>query len=109
MGSAFSFENSDIKLRLIENIKNKELKDVDEIISAIKECRQEIAQQIEFLEHEIPITIEIEKKIAVLIRQDQYLNALQNKPKTELAKIFGKLEGNCIVPEILQWYHGPKQ
>ena len=77
MGSAFSFENSDIKLRLIENIKNKELKDVDEIISAIKECRQEIAQQIEILEQEIPITIETEKKIAVLIRQDQYLKTVR--------------------------------
>lgn len=109
MGSAFSFENKDIKLRLIENLKDKELKDIDEILDAINQCRIEIAQRIDFLEQEEPVTIETEKEIAVLIRQEQYLQVLQNKPKAKLAEIFGRLENNCIVPEILQWYQGPKE
>lgn len=107
MGSAFSQNNDNFRLRIIDGIKSKNIRNADEIMDAIKEYRIEIAEQIDELEKICPVTDDIEKQIAVLIRQDQYLSVLENKQKTELAQIFFKEEDNCIVPDVLQWYQPP--
>ncbi len=111
MVSAFSYdENNKINiLRLVETIKDKNPKNIDEIVSALKEYRLEIVLEIESLSEIKPITADIEKKIALLIRQEQYIDAILNKQKTELAEIFGEIKNNCIVPEILNWYHPPEE
>ena len=54
-------------------------------------------------------TAENDKEIAVLIRQNQYLEILLNKEKYELEEIFfpnGK--SNCIVPDVFLWYKEPE-
>lgn len=109
MGSAFSQNNDNFRLRIIDGIKSKNIRNADEIMDAIKEYRIEIAEQIDELEKICPVTDDIEKQIAVLIRQDQYLSVLENKQKTELAQIFFKEEDNCIVPDVLQWYQPPEK
>ncbi len=109
MGSAFSQNNDNFRLRIIDGIKSKNIRNADEIMDAIKEYRIEIAEQIDELEKVCPVTDDIEKQIAVLIRQDQYLSVLENKQKTELAQIFFKEEDNCIVPDVLQWYQPPEK
>lgn len=109
MGSAFSYEDNSLKLRLIKNINCSDPMDLDDILFAIKQLREQIAERIFVIEQAIYLTEEAEKEVAILIRQDQYLEIIQNKPKIELASIFGKIENNCIVPEILQWYQEPKE
>lgn len=110
MGSAFSQNNDRYRLRIVEDIKSKNIRNADEIMDAIKEYRLEIAEQIDELEQIRPIDDDIEKQIAVLIRQDQYLSVLENKQKTELASIFFKeQEDNCIVPDVFQWYQPPEE
>lgn len=109
MGTAFSFNDDDFSLRLVQGLKTKKIRNVDEIMDTIKEYRIEIAEQIENLEAVYPITDDIERQIAVLIRKDQYLEVLENKQKYELAEIFFDNEdNNCIVPDVLQWYKGAK-
>lgn len=110
MGTAFSYNDDDFKLRLVHGFKNKKIRNADEIMDTIKEYRIEIAEQIENLESVRPITDDIERQIAVLIRQDQYLEVLENKQKFELAEIFfsDQEDSNCVVPDVLQWYKGAK-
>lgn len=111
MGAAFARDDNDYTLELVRNIRSNTIKNADEIMDAIKEYRIEIAEQIENLEAAVPYTEDVEKQIAVLIRQDQYLKVLESKQKYELAEIFfeTKEEDNCIVPEILQWYQPPQE
>ena len=109
MGIAFSYNDDDFKLRLVQGFKDKNIRNADEIMDTIKEYRLEISEQIDNLEAIRPITSDIERQIAVLIRQDQYLEVLENKQKYELAEIFfDDDDNNCIVPDVLQWYKGAK-
>lgn len=109
MGTAFSYNDDDFKLRLVQGLKDKNIRNADEIMDTIKEYRLEISEQIDNLEAIRPITSDIERQIAVLIRQDQYLEVLENKQKYELAEIFfDDDDNNCIVPDVLQWYKGAK-
>lgn len=107
MGSAFSQNNEIFRLRIVHSIKSKKINNADEIMDTIKEFRIEIAEHIEELESIRPATDDIDRQIAVLIRQDQYLEVLQSKQKSELAELFFEKEDNCIVPEVFQWYQGP--
>lgn len=109
MGSAFSQHNKFLKLELVQNEDNQTLRNADEIMDAIKSSRRKIKERIEFLELQVPPDMDSEREIAVLIRQDQYLEVLEGKEKSELAKIFlSASSDNCIVPEVLQWYQGPQ-
>lgn len=108
MGSSFSEKRNYFKLELVQNEESQILKDINDIYLAIKSSRRSIKERIEFLEKQAHESSEADREIAVLIRQDQYLQALQNKEKYELEEIFfpnGK--DNCIVPDIFQWYQGP--
>ena len=108
MGSSFPEKRNYFKLELVQNAESQTLKDINDIYLAIKSSRRGIKERIEFLENQ-PQNTDADREIAVLIRQDQYLEALQNKQKYELEEIFfpnGK--DNCIVPEIFQWYQGPE-
>lgn|SRR5574344_52558 len=110
MGSAYSQNDGFFNFKVVENEDFTVLKDADEIMDAIKASRRKIKERIEFLEIQVPQDIESDKEIAILIRQDQYLEVLQNKPKAELAKIFlSSQKDNCIYPEILQWYQPPEE
>lgn len=108
MGAAFSQNDNNYALKIIKSIKSNTLKNVDEFMDAIKEYRTEIAEQIEDLESLMPATDDVERQIAILIRQDQYLEILESKQKTELSKIFLSENDNCIVPEVFQWYQPPQ-
>lgn len=107
MSSSFSKKDQQFKLELVRNENAKAIENADEIMDAIKHCRYEINERLLELE-EMPQTKEIDKEIAILIRQDQYLGFLEGKQKYELADMFlsKKYENNCIVPEILNWYQG---
>lgn len=108
MGFAFSYDN-DFRLQLVEKIETKELKNIDEITDMLKECLADISDQIYDLENADEFSDETEKKLAVLIRKQQYINLLINMDKTDLAKFFQFENDNCIFPDILQWYQGPER
>lgn len=112
MGSSFSRMQDNFELKLVQDEDSQILKNADEIMDAIKAARRKIKERIEELEFRTQHTIEIDREIAVLIRQDQYLEILQNKQKTELEEIFfsgKKKDDNCIYPDVLQWYQPPKE
>ena len=109
MGSSFSEQQDFFRLELIHNSDIDVIKDVDDILYAIKACRRKIKSRLEFLEKQTTNTVDADKEIAVLIRQDQYLEVLLNKEKQELKEIFfpgGK--NNCIVPDVFLWYKEPE-
>lgn len=107
MGFAFSYDN-DFRLQLVEKIETKELKNIDEIVDMLKEYLTDISDEIYNLEHLDDFSDEKEKKLAVLIRKQQYINILINMNKTDLAEFFQFENDNCIFPEVLQWYKGPE-
>lgn len=110
MGAAFSQNNNNnYALEIVKSIKSNTIKNADEIMNAIKEYRIEIAEQIEDLESVTPFTDEVERQIAILIRQDQYLQVLESKQKSDLSKMFFPDNDNCIVPEVFQWYQPPQE
>ena len=97
MGSSFSQkQNSYIKL-----VKDNDymLKNADDIVYAIRSARREISSELSNDEKDI--------ESAKLIRQDQYLEALLLKDKSELAEFFfsENSETNCVFPDVLQWYN----
>ncbi len=98
-------------LKLVENQVKKTLNNADEVMDAIKSARREIKERIEYLESQVSDdSIEAEREIAVLIRQDQYFENLEGKQKSELEAIFfagRRLNDNCIYPDVLQWYQPP--
>lgn len=113
MGSSFSRITKDFELKVVHDEDSQVLKNADEIMDAIKAARRKIKERLDILESISSPTIEDEREIAVLIRQDQYFFALQNKQKSELEQIFfagkkGDSEDNCIYPDVLQWYQPPK-
>ncbi len=104
MGSSYSKLPKDY-LKLIKN-DEKMLKNADDIVYAIRESRRDIGQKIEDIELMEISDDEKDIILAKLIRQDQYLQALLWKQKSELAEIFfteGKT--NCVFPDVLQWYN----
>lgn len=110
MGSSFSRMQNSYELKLVQDEDSQILKNADEIMDAIKAARRKIKERIEELELIPQHTIEVDREIAVLIRQDQYLEILQSKQKTELEEIFfsgKKKDDNCIYPDVLQWYQPP--
>ena len=67
-------------LKLVENQVKKTLNNADEVMDAIKSARREIKERIEYLESQVSDdSIEAEREIAVLIRQDQYFENLENR------------------------------
>ena len=109
MGSSFSEEPDYFRLELICNNDSDAINNIDDILLAIKACLRKIKMRLEFLEKQKNNTAENDKEIAVLIRQNQYLEILLNKEKYELEEIFfpnGK--SNCIVPDVFLWYKEPK-
>lgn len=106
MGTAFSYDSDDFRLKLVEDIKSMKCQSGDDIMTAIQSFRREIAEQIEYIESQICVSENHEIKMAVLIRQDQYLEYLQTKQKHELVEMFSDTE-NCIVPDVLRWYNAP--
>ncbi len=108
MGFAFSYDN-DFRLQLVEKIETKELKNIDEIVDMLKEYLTDISDEIYNLEHLDDFSDETEKKLAVLIRKQQYINILINMNKTDLAEFFHFENDNCIFPDVLQWYQGPER
>ena len=113
MGSSFSRITKDFELKLVHDEDSQVLKYADEIMYDIKAARRKIKERLDILESISSPTSEDEREIAVLIRQDQYFFALQNKQKSELEQIFfagkkGECEDNCIYPDVLQWYQPPK-
>lgn len=103
MGSAFSF-NEDFRLRLVQNIQSNIVNNVDEILTCIKEFRLEISMKIEKLEQKIEQKPSLDREIAVLIRQDQYLEALSKTPKSKLDEIFFSSSNQDSGPRVLKWY-----
>ncbi len=109
MGSSFSEQPDYFRLELIHNNDTDVIKNVDDILFAIKSSRRKIRMRLEFLEKQSVNTSENDKEIAVLIRQNQYLEILLNKEKRELEEIFfpnGK--SNCIIPDVFLWYKEPE-
>ncbi len=109
MGSSFSEKPDYFRLELIYNNDTDTIKNIDDILLAIKSCRRKIKMRLEFLEKQSVNTSENDKEIAVLIRQNQYLEVLLNKEKHELEDIFfpnGK--SNCIIPDVFLWYKEPE-
>ncbi len=101
------------KFELIKNENYQAFKSADEIVEAMKRCRNEIAEYLEILEEIIAESYEkngvtceeSEKQMAVLLRQDQYLEYLLSKQKYELAEIFlDKKDESDDESEILNWY-----
>ncbi|MBS4760846.1 MAG: hypothetical protein KHX03_09140 [Clostridium sp.] len=104
MGSSFSQkQNSYIKL-----VRNDDymLKNADDIVYAIRSARRDIAYKIEEIETSELTNDEKDIECAKLIRQDQYLEALLLKDKSELAELFfsENKDTNCVFPDVLQWY-----
>lgn len=108
MSTMFS-ENGDNfkKFEVIQGGNTSQFKDIDDILSAIKAQNRKICERIEYLEqHE---SDENDRELAILIRQNQYIEALLEKSKIELEKIFFPNGlGNCIIPDVFQWYQGPE-
>ena len=104
MGAAFSESSDDFRLKLVKNIQAKNVQNADEIVSAIKEYRIELAERILELEANSNFTVDNEVKFATLIRQDQYLEYLLSLQKCELAEMFVYCVSNCVVPDVFQWY-----
>lgn len=88
MGSSFSRITKDFELKVVHDEDSQVLKNADEIMDAIKAARRKIKERLDILESISSPTSEDEREIAVLIRQDQYFFALQNKQKSELEQIF---------------------
>ena len=105
MGTAFNYMPDDFRLMLIKNIRSKNAKNADEIVSVIKEFWIEITEQISSLESLTRINDNAEIELAILIRQNQYLEYLLNKQKYELVQIFNECSENCITPEVFKWYN----
>lgn len=111
MSSSFSRMQNNFELKPVQEEESQILKNADEIMDGIIAARRKIKEKIEELEIQSKHTIDIDREIAVLIRQDQYLAILQSKQKTELEEIFfsgKKQDNNCIYPDVLQWYQPPK-
>ena len=109
MGSSFSEKPDYFRLELVYNNDTDTIKNVDDILFAIKSCRRKIRMRLEFLEKQNANTIENDKEIAVLIRQNQYLEVLLNKEKRELEEIFfPEGRSNCIIPDVFLWYKEPE-
>lgn len=112
MSVPFPDNSASYMLKLVEQQVKKTLNNADEIMDAIKSVRREIKEQIEALETKMTNdNIDTEKEIAILIRQDQYFQNLEDKQKSELEDLFfaeRKLNDNCIYPEVLQWYQPPE-
>ncbi len=109
MGSYFSEQPEFFKFELINTEESQIIRDIDDILFAIKSCKRKILERIEYLEKQISNSVEVDKEIAVLIRQNQYFNALEQKEKRELEEIFfpnGK--ANCIIPDVFLWYQEPE-
>lgn len=105
MGSAFSENENFFKLELVPDI-GKIFNDVDDILNVLKTKRRSIKEKINMLENKM--TNESDIEAAILIRQSQYLDALLEKNKYELEKIFfPNGHGNCIIPDVFQWYQEP--
>ena len=83
------------------------LKNADDIVYAIRSARREISYKIEEIEASELSNDEKDIESAKLIRQDQYLEALLLKDKSELAEFFfsENSETNCVFPDVLQWYN----
>lgn len=104
MSSSYSKLPKDY-LKLVKN-DDELLKSADDIVYAIREARRDIAQKMDEIEQMDWSDDEKDIVQAKLIRQDQYLEVLLLKQKTELAEIFfteGKT--NCVFPDVLQWYN----
>lgn len=109
MGSSFSEKPDYFKIELVHNNNTDVIKDINDVLYALKAYRRKIKYRLEFLEKQNPNTPENDKEIAVLIRQNQYLEVLLNKEKHELEDIFfpnGK--SNCIIPDVFLWYKEPE-
>lgn len=89
---------------VIKNTNNQDFKDIDDVIYLIKSKKREMFEKIELLEKED--SFEAQKELAILVRNIQYFDALLNKNKLDLEKIFfPDGTGNCKVPEVLNWYN----
>ena len=88
MSIALFDENTIWGLNDIECISVQNKVDINEMLDIIQIYKEEIEQKIEKLEIWGEYNFEVEKKIAVLIRQSQYLECLENLPKTELEELF---------------------
>lgn len=107
MGSAFSENSNYFKLELICD-NSQTINDVDDILNILKTKYREINEKISSLEKLTTAQSEIDA--AILIRQSQYIDALLNKNKYELEKIFfPNGYGNCVIPDVFQWYQQPKE
>lgn len=113
MSMSFPQQGQNCILRLVENQVKNTLNNADEIMTAIHCARREIRERIEKIEKYLnknPESLEAEKELAVLIQEDQYLQILSYKQKSELEEIFfagRKTQDNCIYPDVLQWYQPP--
>lgn len=108
MGLAYSNEDDNFELKIVNLIKEQIFSNVDDFFSALQEFRDKIQEKIEKLEKlsilNIDNNIDIDRKIAILLRQDQYLEFLQGKQKSEIAEIFFG-DKSFFVPDVLQWYN----
>jgi len=106
MGLSFmSNENYYPNLKVLNGGLENTFSDVDDIVNYFKQQRREIAEKIEHLENDM--SFEAQREIAVLIRNMQYLDVLLDKNKSELEKIFfPNGNGNCVIPDVFQWYQG---
>ena len=107
MSTMFSEDNNNFaKFKVIQGGNTNQLKDVDDIITAIKAYFREICERIDYLEQQM--SDDNDREIATLVRQSQYIQALLDKNKIELEKIFFPNGlGNCIIPDVFQWYQEP--
>ena len=108
MGVAFSNDDDNFNLKIINCIKEQIFNSVEELFSALQAYREKIQEKIEKLEKmsfsNVEGCVDVDRKIAILLRQDQYLEVLQSKQKSEIAEIFFG-DNNYFVPPVLQWYN----
>ena len=108
MSTMFSEDNNNFrKFTVFQGGNSSQFKDIDDIITAIKAYFREICERIDYLEQQS--SDDNDREIATLVRQSQYIDALLKKNKIELEKIFFPNGlGNCIIPDVFQWYQAPE-
>ena len=88
MSLAFAQSSGDLALNKINFMEENNSSDVDEIFETIQLHKVALEEKIKRLEFFGVHNPEIEKKIAIVIRQCQYLEYLENMPKAELEELF---------------------